>query len=368
MNLLYKYPLIFSILIFAIILTTNSYFNYEQSLIYGGTDGISYLEIARKAPFLSDTPLKPIHAERFLFPYLIGILSKISSINLYDLFRILNILIILIINFYLIKILKKYNFSNFYLIFALLLFNLNPYQTRFYVANPLIITDLFFILGSIVSITGIDDRNKRNFFIGLIISSLARQSAVAIIISVVVVKLFKKEKFFLSYKEIFISWILFISIYLIGFIYSKLGFVNVSHTSIYIVHFFGLLLEDVTLKEKIIFFIWPLLSFGPLILFYVLFVNLNFKFIENNFDTSIYIIIYSLLIISQPIISGVEMSGRNIIRLSSFAFVPILLFSIINFDFKKNSIIKNIFFILLIIIWTCHPTFSKFNFLEVLKF
>ena len=49
------------------VLLTNSYFNYEQSLIFGGSDGISYYEISKKAPLLSDTPLKPIHAERFFF-------------------------------------------------------------------------------------------------------------------------------------------------------------------------------------------------------------------------------------------------------------------------------------------------------------
>ena len=49
------------------ILFTNSYFDYEQSLIFGGSDGISYYEISKKAPFISDIPLKPIHTERFFF-------------------------------------------------------------------------------------------------------------------------------------------------------------------------------------------------------------------------------------------------------------------------------------------------------------
>ncbi len=368
MNYIHKNPYTIVILIFAFVLLTNSYFDYDQSLIFGGADGISYLEMSKKSPFISETPLKPIHAERFLFPYIIGIFSKITSIDLYISYRSLCILLILMINFYLLTIFRKYKLSSIHIIFIFLLFNLNPYQTRFYISNPLIITDLFFILGSIISIVGIDNNDKKKFYLGLIISSFARQSAVAIIISILILKFLKKEKFFISYRDILFSWLIFITIYLIGFTYSKLGTVNVSHSNIYIIHFFGLLIEEVSLKQKIIFFIWPFLSFGPLILFFILFVNLNFKLFKNLNTVGFFIIIYSLLIISQPIISGVEMSGRNIIRLSSFAFLPLLLLSVFNFEFKNNFKFRSIFFILSIFIWTCHPTFSKFNFLEVFKF
>ena len=350
------------------ILFTNSYFDYEQSLIFGGSDGISYYEISKNAPFISDIPLKPIHAERFFFSYLIGIISKITQIEIYLLFRIFTFILIISINYYLIVFLKKYDKKFIFIILALLLFNLNPYQTRFYIANPLIITDLFFILGSIMSINGIDNKNKKHFYIGLIIASLARQSAIAIIISIFLIKVIRKDKFFISKLELIYSLFIFTLIYLMGFVYSKIGVQNVSHSDIYLVHFFGIFQENVSIEKIIIFIIWPFLSFSPLILFFIFFIKKNFKNFKNNLEVNFFVLFYCLLVIAQPIFSGVEMSGKNIIRLSSFAFLPILLFLTINFNLKEHKNLKIFLFIVILVVWTCHPTFSKFEFLESIKF
>ena len=61
-----SYYFLFIILLY--IIFTNSYFNYEDSLIFGGADGFSYYEISKFAPKLSSTGIQPIHAERFFFP------------------------------------------------------------------------------------------------------------------------------------------------------------------------------------------------------------------------------------------------------------------------------------------------------------
>lgn len=363
-----KVSYLFLIIILAFILITNTYFDYNQSLLFGGTDGISYYEISEKAPRISDTPLKPIHAERFVFPYIIGIISKITTISTFELYRILNILLIFLINVLLINFLNKYNKNILFILLSLLLLNLNPYQTRFYISNPLIITDLFFILGSIISITGIDNKDKKKFLGGLIIASFARQSSIAIILAIFLIKFFRKKKFFLSKLNIFLSFIIFIFIYLIGFIYSKIGSQDVTHSHIYFAHFFGIFVENISVKELITFLIWPFLSFGPLILFSILFIKFNNNFVKNNLDTNIFIIVFSLLIIAQPIISGVFMTGRNIIRLTSFSFIPILIFLLINFNSNLSRKFKTILFLIILSIQSCHPTFSKFTYLENLKF
>ena len=77
-----SYFFLFVILLYIFI--TNSYFNYEESLIFGGADGFSYYEISRYAPNISATAIQPIHAERFFFPYIIGIISKISKSFQYE--------------------------------------------------------------------------------------------------------------------------------------------------------------------------------------------------------------------------------------------------------------------------------------------
>ena len=83
------------ILIF--IFFSNSYFNFDESLIFGGADGKSYFDISKYSPYLSEEPIQPIHAERFFFSYLIGLISKTLFIEIYTLNRIFVIFIIVFI-------------------------------------------------------------------------------------------------------------------------------------------------------------------------------------------------------------------------------------------------------------------------------
>ena len=215
---------------------------------------------------------------------------------------------------------------------------------------------------------GIDNKNKKTFFTGLIISSFARQSSIAIIISILLIKIFKREKFFLSKLNIFfVFYDLCFNIF--DWFYLFKSWRSRYYTLGYLFNsFFGIFLENVTFRELLIFLIWPFLSFGPLVIFCIFFVKFNTTFTKDNIYTNIFIFIFSFLIIIQPIISGVYMSGKNIIRLSSFSFLPILIFLLINFELKPIKNLKTLFFLVILSLWTCHPTFSKFEYLEKLKF
>ena len=87
-----------------------------------------------------------------------------------------------------------------------------------------------------------------------------------------------------------------------------------------------------------------------------------------NLNLNLFIIIFSTLIVLQPILQGLEVSGKNIIRLSSLAFPSILVLFIINSKKVKINRLKFIFFGILAFIWSSHPTFSVFSFLENFKF
>ena len=89
-----KISYLFFVIVLIFILSTNSYFDYNQSLIFGGADGISYYEISKNSPFISNTPLKPIHTERFVFPYIIGIISNVFSLDIFYLYRLLDVILI----------------------------------------------------------------------------------------------------------------------------------------------------------------------------------------------------------------------------------------------------------------------------------
>ncbi len=368
MNYKKKLSYIYLTIILFLIILSNSYFNFEESLIFGGADGKSYYDISKFSPQLSEEPIQPIHAERFFFSYVFGIFSKIFNIEIYSLNRIFVFLLILIINKYIIDILLKFNKNNYFILLTLIILNFNPYLTRFYLAVPLIINDLFFILGSIICINSFISENKKQFFIGLIISSLARQSALATCISILFLKIFNKRKFFLKSNDVLISFIVLIIIYFLGYLYSTNIPIESSRSEQYFITIFGIFLENVRLRELFIYFLWPFLSFGPLIIYFLLIIKKDFFLKKKNLNLNIFIIIFSTLVVFQPILQGLEVSGKNIIRLSSLAYPSILILLIVNSNKVEVNRLKILFFGILAFFWSSHPTFSVFTFLENFKF
>lgn len=361
-----SYTYLFIILIF--IFSTNSYFDFEESLIFGGADGKSYFDISKYSPYLSKEAIQPIHAERFLFSYLIGLISKVTFIEIYTLNRIIVIFLIILINKYVIDFLIRLNKDNYFILLTLLILNLNPYFSRFYIAVPLILNDLIFILGSIICINSLSKKNKMQFFFGLILSSFARQSAAAICLTILFLKISNKDKFFLKFSDILISFIIFLIIYFMGYLYSSNIPIEVSRSEQYFVTIFGLFIENKNFKELLIYFIWPFLSYGPLIIYFIFLIRKNLLIKKTNYNLNLFIFIFSVLIIMQPILQGLDVSGKNIIRLCTLAYPVILICFIINSKkFKINKIIFS-FFVILSIIWSSHPTFSIFTYLEKFKF
>ena len=76
-----------------------------------------------------------------------------------------------------------------------------------------------------------------------------------------------------------------------------------------------------------------------------------------------------ILLILQPVLSGPEITSRNIIRLTTLAYIPILIYLlIISSKIKKLTLKKQTIFYIILIIHSMHPTFSKIKTLEFLKF
>ena len=136
---------------------------------------------------------------------------------------------------------------------------------------------------------------------------------------------------------------------------------------------FGFFFQNVPLKDKLFFLLLPLLSFGPLFLYFIFTRKLNIplKKIINS-KLLIFLLSFISLVILQPILSGVEVTGRNIIRLTSLAYIPLLIFLIMITKAKKNYITrsKNLYLLILIILifHSFHPTFSVIKIFDILRF
>ena len=62
----------FLIISFIFILYTNNFYSFEETLLFGGSDGRFYIQISKYAPYSAED-IDYIKGERFFFPYLIGI-------------------------------------------------------------------------------------------------------------------------------------------------------------------------------------------------------------------------------------------------------------------------------------------------------
>ena len=106
---------------------TTIYYSYEESLIYGAADGANYIEISKNSPFFFEEKLRTIHTQRFLIPYVIGLLSKVVYLDIFNIYRLLNFILIFASLYFLIKIFKISKIDNISIIIALTLVIHNPY-------------------------------------------------------------------------------------------------------------------------------------------------------------------------------------------------------------------------------------------------
>ena len=368
--------LFFFILILSYLILTNSHFSYEESLKFGGADGFSYVSISEDAPNIVSKKIMLIHAERFFFPYVIGLISKSINVDIFYTYKAFVYLILLMINLYIFKIHNYLKHNNEIILCSLSMVNLNPYISRFYISVPTIINDIIFILGTLIIIYYII-RKKGNLFeiiLGYIFCFGSRQSSLALVIGYLISKV-KTKKNLLNFKEILIGILLFcLFIFSIKYYTNNLSDNinnNIANYYSFNMRFLGIILQEGSLLDKLKFLSLPLLSYISLIIFFILFIKIEIKSIKNIFNQKLNIFLFSLIIllILQPILSGPNVTGRNIIRLTTLAYVPSLFFLlIISDEIKKVTIEKKIIFYFIIFLQSMHPTFSKIKFFEFLKF
>lgn len=365
------------LLIYFFLFFTNSHFSFEDSLRFGGADGFSYMAISEDAPLITSKKIMSIHSERFFFPYVIGLFSKFFGIDYFLTYKIFVFTILIIINLYTIRIFKYLNLNLQTILVFLTLINFNPYITRFYLAIPTIINDLIFVAGILIIIEKIITKNKNKFFIfiGFVFTFASRQTSIGLILAYIVSIFIKGKKLLPTKNEI--SGILIFIIFIILNIYYSSSTIasNDSRYELYSpeMRILGFFIQDIPIKDKLIFLLLPFLSFTPL-LFYFIFtrqLKLPLKKIFNS-KLLVFIMSYIVLVISQPILSGAEVTGRNIIRLTSLAYIPLMIFLILITKEKKKFIVSKKFFIGTIIamatIHSFHPTFSLIKVFDILRF
>ena len=117
-------------LVFLFITTSN--FSLSQTMQNAGAiDGYQYFLISKSVPFFAQD-IQYIKGERFILPYLIGLFSKSTGLDLFLTYKILSVVAFLYLIILFIRILKKINLSENTIILSTSLIVFNPYLFRRY--------------------------------------------------------------------------------------------------------------------------------------------------------------------------------------------------------------------------------------------
>ena len=131
---------IFLLTSFLFVAISNTYFSYEQSIIYGARDGADYFLIAQNFPNVPNDVLAYHRAWRFIIPSLIGFLGKIFNLDVYLIFRVFVFIFCIIIILIFLEILKSLKFNTFHIYFLSSFIIFNPYLFRFFITYECIIS------------------------------------------------------------------------------------------------------------------------------------------------------------------------------------------------------------------------------------
>ena len=346
------------------IIFTNNFFNFEQSIIYGAADGETYMQIAKAAPNISSEELIYHKAERFIVPYTIGSVASIFNIDVFTMFRIFSFIFIILNLFIFLAIfneLKVEIFQKYYL-YSLLVFN--PYIIRYYLSLPTLINDLIFIFSGALIIFSILKNKKKYIYLAILIGAASRVNSIFFIISIIATKFFYKKKFNFSTYDIIITLLIFLTMSSINTYHANLvgGFNSAYDLKIRL----GLFFSSFSTKELLIFILFPLINFLPLILI-PFFFNLRFNYNDLINDKIMFIsIIVFLMICFTAYVAGPTITGKNIIRLInlSYPFIIYMIYKLINNNNVSRKNIKRFIFLSFMIIWSLHPTYSSINLLD----
>ena len=265
-----KYYL-FSIFFIIILLASTNHYSYDEAISLNQLDSKSYYLISSNYPnilFESDIPYH--HYQRFLVPYIIGLLSDLTGLSIFNLYKLFVIITLILISILHKKIFYKigYNFELAVVFLSLIIFS--PYLSRYIMSIPMMLVDLVFVLVCYAIILQYYSKSKL-ILVLIPFSHVFRLTGLGILVSYLIsTKIIKKKDY---YKIIVITLFSFITIYLLSKfanIYTGSKFNNS--------HYLGIF-SEISKKNfiNLLFFtLKPLLIFLPLI-FFLIFSKFNNK-------------------------------------------------------------------------------------------
>ncbi|QWR78177.1 hypothetical protein [Candidatus Magnetomonas plexicatena] len=310
------------------VLVTNRYVDFENAIMNGFSDVSYYTNIAKAFPHLTKSFTTYHHAQRFFFPYIIGMISHITGISLYASFMIFAVTFLLATLCVMDRILYSVNGAVYALCMALIIFN--PYIFRLYLFCPGMITDLMFLFGTSVIILGLVKDSTYILLTGSVVAILARQTAVMFMpgffIWLAVSENFGTEKF---KKKLFRFTLVSVAIVLLykitGYVASIFGGdnMNLQHLCS-LIPYIKASIHNLKRIDIIYFFVnlivrdtFSLTLSVAVLIPIVIFCRRNVKLPKESW----LMILFAMLIMFQPVMNGFP---NDATRLVSYAVIPLI--------------------------------------------
>jgi hypothetical protein len=346
-----------------IVFTTNYLSEYDLINTFGQKDIEHYYFIAKEAPLLpkNQTNIMAHVSSRFAVPYIAGILSNLSGLDLFNTYKIVNCIFFLFFLYVFYKFLQSTNFSFKGKILFFSLIFLNPYIVRYHVFNPVQTHDLLFFSLSLIFARGLVEKRFMLILLSSLLMIFIRQTSIAFLVGGLIYLIFEKNR---NFKNIIIFLLLFIVFFKIVSVIGN----SISTTKFDLRYGYGILIYDFAkLKELIKFLLLPLISFFPLI-FLMFSGNKNKN--EINKPIALSCLAISILMIAQPILGGPDWTQRNVMRITSLSYVTSVFFIFSTFNIDKLFRFKYYSYLFLIglFAWSLHPLYSVSNFFDFLRF
>lgn len=335
----------YAFLLVLVLLITNNYWTLNQSIDKGFSDFLHYQKISNCGKELSFKSLHEItipehFAERWVPVFFIGILSKITNVDILVLDRCLIILVLVFI----VLILYNSTYKLYSKICYLSIIILNPYTFRSYMAGGYNINECLFFFSVFLLVFYLNNSHRLFYLLVAILLGVISRQTVIFFIPIL---------FIFYYKRIITKKVLY---YCLLFLFSlalilKLSvfYLFKSMSSSTFLHLYGLFIF--LFKSSKMHGLYPYIS--RILLFLILLMPsllLNYK----NFKVYV---ACAILLSLQPILAGPMITGGAGLRLFAFS-LPFLYFPVLqmNQNFKQF-----IFFIIIMFILSLHHNYSFIN-------
>ncbi len=313
-----KTPFLMVLIMLLIFFGTSNTFDYNEAISNGYSDVITYFQIASDGFDNKIGESNTLHrTERWPIHIIVHYVSKITNIEIWSIYRFF-IIGILLSSLFVINSINNISQYKKIAIWAMIIFN--PFTFRLYYLAPGMISDSLLLLGLLLFVCGLLNKNNAQIILAIIISLLSRQTALLLIpiIGILYLKKLVITKKFILYNLIILFIFIFIKV-------STTQLFNAEQTNYYLNISSGLILwinSEFSINGLFQFFgryVFFLLTLFPL--FYII----------NNFEKNEWLYLsFFFLIAIQPLAGGPPVTGGSIQRLSALGLpflVPIITFS-----------------------------------------